>query len=259
MDDNLFDLGMDSLTAFPTWNGNQRRVKSSESLGPNVVFENPTPSALARHLWAHTSGAVLDSVNYYEEAMRMAGQGKTMTSPCKARDGPTETVLLSGSTGSIGVHVLQQLVQNHGIKKVLCPVRATSDVRATERVEQSLHQRKLPSIRDLQANGSKTECFASDLSFSTLGLASDVFDRVKTEIDITIHAAWPVDFNLPLSSFAPHITATINLLNQTLESRFTFLSSVSAASRWRGAGAVPKPFFATTKWPRTWVTHYRNG
>ena len=270
MEDNLFDLGMDSLAAIQTRNTFQRRIKLSKPLRPNIVFEHPTPSALAEHLWAHASGASTESADYYAEAIKMADQGKTAVARRDTKHGPVKTVLLSGASGSIGAHILHQLVHNIGITRVFCPVRAKTDADATERVDRSLRQRKLPSLHDLQANGSTIECFASDLSDPELGLASDMIDLLKSQVDSTIHCAWPVNFNLPLSSFAPHIKATINLLNLIPTSRFTFLSSVSAASRWTGTMAVPETTlpdprvadnmgYAVSKWITELITDSAGG
>ncbi len=202
MEEDLFDLGMDSLVAIRARNAIQRKVKFPEPLRPSVVFENPTPSALAKRLWAVTSGEVIDATDLVEEARKAAKTDKAALSIPGAKIGKIETILLTGATGSLGAHVLAQLV-TRGIKQILCPVRATSDRNAVERIEASQRQRKSASLQVLSAN-TEIECFASDLSKPDLGLASDKLNRVRSQLDATIHAAWPVNFNLPFSSFTPH-------------------------------------------------------
>ncbi len=68
-----------------------------------------------------------------------------------------------------------------------------------------------------------------------------------TSVNVIIHAAWRVDFNLTLSSFAPNIEATQNLINFALDSknskatRFVFVSSITSVQSWTGkAGIVPE-------------------
>jgi len=266
MDEDLFDLGMDSLAAIQVRNTIQRRVSLPSPLVPNVVFENPTPAALAQHLWAYATGEASVAVDMDQEARRMVEEGRAALLPRhKTSNGHAinghainghaingdaanghsmngdkpKTVLLTGATGSLGSHVLQQLVRN-GIKKITCPVRAKDDSHAIERVEESLRRRKLPSIKKLEASGSRIVCLASDLSDPRLGLSHERYHDLRSEIGSTIHAAWPVNFNLPLSSFQPHVTATVNLLNLTAASRFILLSSVSVASRWPAPTLVPE-------------------
>lgn len=67
------------------------------------------------------------------------------------------------------------------------------------------------------------------------GLDKDTIDKLSREVSLIIHAAWPVNFNVPLQSFEPHIAGLHNLLQISLSvhrpepAQVFFCSSVSVA------------------------------
>ncbi|KAL8663294.1 MAG: hypothetical protein Q9168_008121, partial [Polycauliona sp. 1 TL-2023] len=137
-----------------------------------------------------------------------------------------QVVLLTGATGGLGSHLVSQLSTNPSITRIYCLLRGLEPLK---RLQSSLQDRKL----DMQ--GSKVTAVTSDLAHPTLGLDESTFFEMQSSITHIIHAAWPVNFQLPLSSFEPHIQGLHNLLRLSLSSPFTspakflFCSSVSTA------------------------------
>ena len=94
-------------------------------------------------------------------------------------------VLLTGSTGSLGIQLLQAHVNDPVVSRVICLNRAED---ALQRARKGLAQRTV-SI-DLSKAFYKTQ-FA-DIEFV---LSTDVYNTLRDEVDIIIHDAWNVNFN----------------------------------------------------------------
>ena len=98
------------------------------------------------------------------------------------------------------------------------------------RLEKSLQDRGLKI-----ADPSKLSALTSDFSEANLGLDISTYEALLAETTGVIHCAWPVNFQLGLQSFEPHIRGLRNLLQFSLDvqmpkaARFLFCSSISAA------------------------------
>ena len=80
------------------------------------------------------------------------------------------------------------------------------------------------------------EFLETDLSQEGFGLDSETYNSLKTRATHIIHNAWPVNFNLPLSSFGPQLEACCQLLGFARSAHkfkeLMFLSSVGVANDW---------------------------
>lgn len=142
---------------------------------------------------------------------------------------------MTGATGSLGAHILSQLVKKTKVRRVWCLVRATSPLAAQTRVLSTLSSKCVASLTADELG--KISCLPADLSLPTLGMDEDVVRQLKDALTTVIHAAWAVNFNLGVRSFeSHHIRGTYNLLNFCLAtrtvqpSRLFFCSSISAAA-----------------------------
>lgn len=70
---------------------------------------------------------------------------------------------------------------------------------------------------------------------------------MRSSVDIIIHNAWRLDFNISLFAFESHIRSTRNLVDFALSSgklshpRLLFMSSIETARCWdKGLGDVPE-------------------
>jgi thioester reductase-like protein len=65
--------------------------------------------------------------------------------------------------------------------------------------------------------------------------------QLRTSVNLIIHVAWRLDFNLTLPSFEPNIRGTRHLIDLARSSphvaslRFFFTSSISVAQAWDSA------------------------
>jgi thioester reductase-like protein len=143
--------------------------------------------------------------------------------------------LLTGSTGSLGAHILAQLLQAPHIRQIYCLVRADDPITARSRVLSSLLVRGL--VEPAIIESIRLTALPSDLSRHDLGLPAEVLHVLQSTVTTVIHSAWAVNFNMNVTSFESHyISGTRNLLDLCLKvpfqkpARFAFVSSVAAAS-----------------------------
>ncbi|KAK7737321.1 putative NRPS-like protein biosynthetic cluster [Cytospora paraplurivora] len=146
------------------------------------------------------------------------------------------TVLLTGSTGSLGSYILDALYRDKNVARVICLNRSSS---AEERHLQNSVQRGLTSI-----SGSWVDFIKADLSLPRMGLERIQYSQLLNTVTHIIHNQWPVNFNWTVASFEPHIQGVSNLINFSHESKHNafilFVSSVSAVGSWNGPGLAPE-------------------
>ncbi len=82
---------------------------------------------------------------------------------------------------------------------------------------------------------SKVTVLTSDLSHPDFGLRTEDYHDITSLITHIVHCAWPVNFQLGIRSFEPHIAGVCNLVNLSLAvrtaqpARFIFCSSITSA------------------------------
>ncbi|KAL8933717.1 MAG: hypothetical protein Q9216_006236 [Gyalolechia sp. 2 TL-2023] len=228
---DFFSAGMDSLRAIQLRSLIIKDLDlggNSKSLNQNIVFETSNVENLARHLYdlrkGHTSD-IEDAKKLMERLTEKYSVFKKHSPGVTAFPG-TYTVVLTGATGGLGSQLLSQLSYNHSVSRIFCLVRGSDP---SSRVHDSLRNRNLNFL------SSKIIALTSDLSDPTLGLDEATFAEIRSSATHIIHAAWPVNFQLTLSSFEPQIQGLHNLLQLSLSSPYSipakllFCSSVAAA------------------------------
>ena len=155
-----------------------------------------------------------------------------------------QSVLLTGATGSLGAHIVSQLVRSPKCKAVYCLVRANTKTAAAKRVRQSLQARNL--FHTLPAlTQRKIIALPADATDPRLGLSEESYTLLTSKITHVIHCAWSVNFNMTLESFSDCIAGTRHLLDFCLKAErpngagFAFCSSVSTTARTPGS-SVPE-------------------
>ena len=240
-DTDLFEFGVDSLQATRVRNVISKSLEMGNiTLGQNVVYEHPSVSKLADFLLDLNSGklGVQDQASVSREMLELVDKwsaklvrpSASVDSIQAKNDGVVgEVVVLTGATGSLGAHILDNLVRRPEVARVICLSRASSHAESFARVTSSLIQRQ----RYLSPEAmNKIISFASDVTRPDLGLEPEQLEMIRLQSTGYIHNAWPVNFVLSLSSFEPHIGGAINLMNLALSSpnkrkpAFFFSSSV---------------------------------
>ncbi|KAK4964061.1 hypothetical protein LTR66_012495 [Elasticomyces elasticus] len=229
---DFHQAGMDSLRAIRLRSLIIKNVDIGDKvLPPNVVFDTGNVQRLARYISSPMSqfddGNSLDGVPRIESLIeRYSIFEKHVASPGTKTKG--SVVVLTGATGSLGSHLLSQLVVRNDVAQVYCLVRGE---KPADRVQQALRARCLKN--DILSP--KVTVFASDLRLPDFGLTSADLDRMLNTVTHIVHAAWSVNFQLGLDSFEPEILGLHNLLQLSLSvhapdpAKLFFCSSISAA------------------------------
>ncbi|KAL1616401.1 putative NRPS-like protein biosynthetic cluster [Neofusicoccum ribis] len=253
LETDFFDAGTDSLQAIAARGHMQRELDLSGAvLGQNVVFEHPFISQLAAHLDSLANGSAVQQKSEIELMQELVAQYSDFPAFTPGTAIPSsDTVLLTGATGSLGAHILAQLLPLPHITRIYCLVRAPDAAAAHARVLASLSTRRLspPHL------ATKLLALPSDLSDPHLGLDEPTYALIRSTLTSAIHAAWAVNFNLGVSSFAAHhIRGTHHLLRLCATvpfarpARFAFVSSISAGAGTpipaSGAAVVPESLVA---------------
>ncbi|KAK7454620.1 hypothetical protein VKT23_011373 [Stygiomarasmius scandens] len=232
---DLFALGVDSLQATRVRNMCQKELDLGDHvLGQNVVYEQPSVEKLVNYILDLQSGnAQTGNVHsrMLEMVARWTARLETHKSSSDAKLKPVDArvILLTGATGSLGAHILYQLVSSSTVHKVICLSRASSHEESRNRVKESLKLRKLPLPAD-----EKFDSYSANPNLPLFGLTEEEYNAIRSEVTDVIHNAWPVNFNISIDSFDEYIGGTVNLMNLCLQSPFSepasfyFSSSISS-------------------------------
>lgn len=253
-DTDLFSLGIDSLQSLKMRMSIMKTVNlSGTTLPQNFVFENPSLQAMASVLTRLRLGqgaevqpdiesrmtALIEKYGTFDQAATVSKGSSNSTGAERS-----QSVLLTGATGSLGAHIVSQLALSPKYKAVYCLVRANSKEAAAKRVRKSLQARNL--YHTLSATTQrKIIALAADTTNPQLGLSEETYTLLTSQITHVIHCAWSVNFNMTLESFSDCIAGTRHLLDFCLKAdrpdgaAFAFCSSVSTTARTPG-NSVPE-------------------
>jgi thioester reductase-like protein len=103
-------------------------------------------------------------------------------------------VLLTGATGFVGMELLERYLER-GERRVVLLVRADGPEAAQARVDAVLEN--LFGSRASE-HSDRIEAVAADMTAPSLGMDSDLRDRLAEEVSTIVHSAASVSFSLPL-------------------------------------------------------------
>ncbi|KAI1813224.1 nonribosomal peptide synthetase [Poronia punctata] len=212
-----------------------------------VIYSNPTPRKLARYILSlsHQSNGytATDEVAYEVQAMESLWRKYTSDLPDTKQDRPDpsdhdQTVVLTGSTGMLGSYMLDQMVKNPAVKRIICLNRAEDGGKKQQ--ARSMMERGLASDYE-----SKCTLLHADLSRWDFGLPRDVYNQLLQTADRFIHNAWPVNFNMPVESFEPHLRGVRHVADFASRASkrvaVIFISSIGTGDRWDpSVGLLPE-------------------
>ncbi|TCD65176.1 putative NRPS-like protein biosynthetic cluster [Steccherinum ochraceum] len=252
---DLFDTGFDSLSATYLRNriiGALRSAKDPEvraaaqHVPQELIFNNPTlvklAAAVINLIHPDSSSSVPKSqqeASLMEEMIAKYSLNFPAFKQWKAdRDAPV-VVLLTGSTGNLGSHVLESLLLDERVTRVFTLNRHSS---RKDRQRDAFIDGKF-SLELLKSK--KLSPLIGDTSLPDLGLDAETLSEIKNTVTHVAHVAWRLDFNLSLSSFESLIASTRNLIDFSAGStnaiKFLYTSSITAAQNWDDSkGPVPE-------------------
>lgn len=211
-DVDIFSLGVDSLDVLALTNALNKAIRGANVTAP-TVYSNPSVKQLAETLsrtvgnaGAQVATAPLTREEKIDRMVRKYTQD--MSHPKESLARPQQAgkyvVILTGSTGSLGTHMLEQLLNNPRVEKVYC-LNRSADAEERQKASFDTHHHKT-------AHFNKASFLQTDFGKENLGLNDTTYTHLQDTATLIIHSAWSVDFNLSLSSYeATHISGVRRL------------------------------------------------
>ena len=248
IDADFFTLGMDSLQVLNIVRA--MNIELFATATPNIliftaktIYTNPTIRMLAKACQAiqriqgrklqdrdreasvNTDPSVIDKlISTYSWNMPITCR------PPLSHSGESIYVLLTGSTGSLGSYILDNLLKNPRVAHIYCLNRSPDSEK---------RQREVNQIRGLSSVWSTDRITVSqnDLSHEYLGLQIKEYRSLLGKVTHIMHNAWEVNFNLPLTSFeASHVSGIRQYIDFSTRSAkgasIFFVSSISSCMNW---------------------------
>ncbi|KAL7920237.1 hypothetical protein ACQKWADRAFT_328838 [Trichoderma austrokoningii] len=254
-DTDFFSHGVDSLQVISMAKMLQAGLENSGiEFDPSIVatrsvYANPSVELLSGFIFRSITKTDEESSDSAEaefsaqqiKAMEAIVAKYTSNLPKRndAQKDPNETsqkVILTGSTGSLGSYMLDQLINSPRVSKVYALNRGADGGRS--------RQEDITANRILSKDFSKVEFLSSDLSKPNFGLESAKYAEMLSSVDRIVHNAWPVNFNMPITSFEPFIRGVRHFVDFAGASpkkvAFAFVSSIGTASNWTSSEPVPE-------------------
>ncbi|WP_257458612.1 myxochelin non-ribosomal peptide synthetase MxcG [Archangium lipolyticum] len=241
--DDFFDLGGQSLQSIQV--ANRLSVALGREVPVATVFRHPTAAGLAQVLERGTdagpesgglTAAMLADAELSEELVP-----RELRSSSQAQQAPLRQVLLTGATGFVGAHLLDQLLRQTDAR-VVCPVRANDEAHAMERIREALVSQWLPTT----GLAERVLALPADLSQPMLGLGSTRFHGLAAECDAVYHNAAVVSVVREYGSLqAVNVRGTRELLRLAAAVRpkpFHYVSTLAVAPQANLSPEVPEEF-----------------
>lgn len=226
---DLFSLGMDSLQVLQLSKILSRKLGGTRCT-PRTIYANPSISQLTQSLTTVLPPPLPISreekmsalVHQYTHSLKRKTPTSTLPRATKPKvEG--HTVILTGSTGTLGTHLLHALLHTPSVMHIYCLNRTPS---AAARQQSTFTSSSLGPL-----DHSRITFLTADLSDPALSLPPATYTTLAQSATTIIHNAWPVNFNTPLSAFAPALAGTRHLADLAAASsaHVVFISSIGSA------------------------------
>ncbi|KAI5884843.1 acetyl-CoA synthetase-like protein [Schizophyllum commune H4-8] len=267
-DVDLFEQGFDSLNAtvlrlriLGALKADTFAAPASPQVTQNIVYQHPSITKLADFVSQLVRGgdvapqssetaakeAIVALAVKYSEGLPGYVDASTLPRYVpSATPAPLElpaTVLLTGTTGNLGAEVLAMLLKDDRVSRIYTLERAGKTP-----VRERQHARFADKGFDLSLlDSTKLVALEGDLSAEMLGQSDEIITEMLKTVNLIIHVAWRLDFNLGVTAFESSIRGTRALVDFARATahrdalRLLFTCSVASARSWDPLRQGPVP------------------
>lgn len=240
-DVSIFDLGIDSLNSIELADTLSRSFGAQ--LSATDLYSLLTVQTIVSHLSPGRRGTLNRNVTQFDvdQLVQTYGApfdnvsssfGKSSEFECTDRE---RTVLLTGGNGKLGCHILNRLLLDPSNILIVCLVRGEAWDRLSSAYGQHGYDLRLFSAAKF--SGRLKVYRTTNLDDKMLGCSRGEYDHLLESVDIIMHTAWRLDFNLPVAGFEDCLSGTRNLAELSVHCSkkvsYFFISSYSSYFRYK--------------------------
>ena len=247
---DLFSFGIDSLetTDLATQLRSEVRFKTDlntvDWLSADFIFRHPTIDSLTASLYSHCFSEGASEERGPRQMIKPMIESFTQDLPERSSQSEVPSpkpisIVLTGSTGSLGIRLLKSLLLKQNVGRIFCLDRSAS---AQDRVLSE------PIMMDVKNQGltSKLEFYTITMGQEGLGLPQDALKAILKSVDIFVHNAWKKNFRQSLQSFEPDFIKSIRTfidwsIASARNARIVFMSSTAATANWSNVHSISCP------------------
>ena len=224
-DESFFRVGGNSLLAVRMQNEVQKQLGLEFTM--SEFYGAPTIEAMAAR----------KKTDYIEMAIADAQSPVIIDSPAgEEAQVPPGTLLLTGASGFLGVHLLSELLQK--VDRVLCLQRCKDEAEGLALI------RRQAEKAGLALDWTRVGIVSGDLAAPGLGLSQEVRQQLAKDVDGILHCgAFVHHLHNYQTMKAANVDSTVSLLQLALEEKrkaFCFVSTLSVASALAGLTSAPE-------------------
>ena len=150
------------------------------------------------------------AVDEYVERYTAGFPFKSPPSLFAAPTSDAKVVLVTGASGSLGGHLVDQIAQLPDVKTVICLNREKHNTEPYARQQKAMRDKGIRSFDKIRP---KLLVLQTDSSKPNLGLSTPEYETLVRSVTHLIHNAWPMSAKRPLSGFEPQFQIMRNLID----------------------------------------------